>query len=614
MQSPSSQQRCENAPGEAEQIPGSFLLFEAIDAPLLVMNEDGRVVFFNGAAERATGYRRKNVLGTRFFDEMTLPDDSSNYLTHNGIFAERNGSGSRVIRTFHADASGVLFLAWSAGPVRLQKNGEKYRVFTARDETRERKLLTDEKRHSSAIESINEGVALMDSDWRITYINPAFERITGYARADLIGKRPDVLMDETTEIKFFGSVSRALKNAHNWQGQTVNVRPDGTRYECEESVTALALPDKSYNYVAILRDITEKNRAEKRIREALDYSENIVEHAPVGVWIFDCREILEGTAEYESIHMPFRELSFDLRTAQVNQKLQSILGLPKEAFDDLTLLDPSLVDETHAMEMVKELRALLYGKEVSFETLFQRGEKHIPVFVEAIPLRMMEERAEQIMLMILDMSERKWMDEQLRNSEEELKWTLRKLFQANQALEENSRRLEAISTTDELTGVPNRRKFHEFLGHEWRRSVRKNLPISLVLVDIDYFKYYNDTYGHQGGDECLRTVAQAMNGYMQRTTDLVARFGGEEFVALLPETSLEGALVVAERLRSLVEKLGLENRRSEFGIVTLSIGVATCFPQDEMEEATIIGAADKALYQAKQEGRNRVHGEMISGS
>lgn len=596
-----------------DRISGAFQIFEALEVPVLVLNEENRVVYFNRAAEKFSGYRRNDVLGSRFFEEMTLPDDSSQYLTHGGVFDENGRLGTKLIRTFHADVERVTFLAWSRGSTILRKDGKKYYVYTARDETGERRLLTEEKRHYSVIQSIYEGVALMDAEWKIFYINPAFERITGYSRSEVIGKRPDVLMESDDDVKFFGSISSALNEGGVWKGETANVRPDGSTYDCEESVTTIDMPDGTNNYVAILRDVTEKNRAEKRIRDALEYTENLVEHAPVGVWIFDVSE-MDGTGfEQQELHQRFEALSFELRTSQVNQKLVSILGFDRDEFDHLSMLDPSLVDEDRAMDMIKEIRTLLYGDAVSFETVFHRGEKSIPVLIEAIPLRIVEGKASQVMLMVLDMTERKWMDEQLQKSEEELKWTLRKLFQANQALEENFKRLETISTTDELTGVPNRRKFHDFLGHEWRRAMRKKAPISLVLLDVDYFKYYNDTYGHQGGDDCLKQVARAMSDYMQRTTDLFARYGGEEFVAVLPDTDLEGALIVAERLRAIVENLKLENERSEFKVVTLSIGVATYIPGDDMEEREIIESADQALYQAKQEGRNRAHGVRIVG-
>jgi diguanylate cyclase (GGDEF)-like protein len=131
--------------------------------------------------------------------------------------------------------------------------------------------------------------------------------------------------------------------------------------------------------------------------------------------------------------------------------------------------------------------------------------------------------------------------------------------------------------------------------------------MGLVLIDIDYFKLYNDNYGHQQGDDCLKQVAWALNGAMRRPGDLVARYGGEEFVVVLPKTDLQGAMIVAERLRAAIEALNLEHGCSKCaGHVTISLGAAACMAQAETPTAELIGAADKALYAAKGSGRNRV--------
>jgi diguanylate cyclase (GGDEF)-like protein len=175
------------------------------------------------------------------------------------------------------------------------------------------------------------------------------------------------------------------------------------------------------------------------------------------------------------------------------------------------------------------------------------------------------------------------------------------------ALEEANAKLERLSFLDGLTNIANRRRFDEFLDAEWRRCLRSGQPLSLVLADIDFFKAYNDTYGHEAGDEILKKVAGALAATVSRPADLVARYGGEEFVVVLPVTDESGAQYLAERLRSAVEALGIPHAKSAAGAhVTLSVGVATVVPARETSAASLVETADGALYTAKRGGRNRV--------
>lgn len=172
------------------------------------------------------------------------------------------------------------------------------------------------------------------------------------------------------------------------------------------------------------------------------------------------------------------------------------------------------------------------------------------------------------------------------------------LEQANEHLAKAIETLHRISTQDGLTGVANRRLFDETLGLEWRRAARSRAPVTLLLLDIDHFKDFNDAHGHQSGDECLRRVAQTLRESVHRAADLVARYGGEEFAVLLPETDAEHARIIAEAIRERIESGGQ---------VTASIGVATCVPpRDVSGVEEFIGVADEALYDAKRQGRNRV--------
>jgi diguanylate cyclase (GGDEF)-like protein len=170
-----------------------------------------------------------------------------------------------------------------------------------------------------------------------------------------------------------------------------------------------------------------------------------------------------------------------------------------------------------------------------------------------------------------------------------------------------SDRFRDMATLDGLTGIANRRRFDMFLEQEWSRSMRAASPLSLILMDIDFFKPFNDNYGHAHGDDCLKQVAQALQSTMTRTTDLVARYGGEEFVCVLPETDREGVELFGEKLRNAVSGLKFPHAHSKTADhVTISLGGITTTPTKEAKAEELITSADKNLYQAKEQGRNRL--------
>lgn len=172
--------------------------------------------------------------------------------------------------------------------------------------------------------------------------------------------------------------------------------------------------------------------------------------------------------------------------------------------------------------------------------------------------------------------------------------------------------LVLLARTDGLTGLNNRRSFGEVLDREWRRARRAHSVFSLLFVDVDRFKAYNDTYGHQAGDDALAAVARCIGENIRRPLDTAARYGGEEFVVLLPDTPQTGAAQIAERIRAAIDDLALEHAGSEYGRVTASIGLATWTPDQDGEPSAVIREADEALYYAKLTGRNKVAASQAS--
>ncbi|GAB7078939.1 hypothetical protein JCM14635_06120 [Megalodesulfovibrio paquesii] len=175
------------------------------------------------------------------------------------------------------------------------------------------------------------------------------------------------------------------------------------------------------------------------------------------------------------------------------------------------------------------------------------------------------------------------------------------------ALEESNKKLEAMTNEDGLTKISNRRHFDMVLANECSRHARNHATLSLILLDIDYFKNFNDAYGHVAGDACLQRVAFAMAQCLKRPTDLAARYGGEEFVCLLPETDLIGAVSVAESIRKAIEGLSITHDKSSVSqFVSVSIGLVSLSCDSETKPSDVVKYADALLYRAKNEGRNRI--------
>jgi diguanylate cyclase (GGDEF)-like protein len=277
-------------------------------------------------------------------------------------------------------------------------------------------------------------------------------------------------------------------------------------------------------------------------------------------------------------------------------------------------------DTQYPLEKQPLIRAL-QGEHVTVnDIVFQCGNKRIPLEISATPIYDSPNTISYAIAVFQDISQRLQADEeQIRFIKEreaknaalrlnsQLQQEIAERQKAESDLQKANQELKRLANLDGLTKVANRRRLDEYLSHEWQILSVEQAPLSFLLCDVDYFKHYNDTYGHQVGDDCLKKIAQALTQTVRRSTDLVARYGGEEFAIILPNTSSKGALQVAKAVQLQMSQLKIMHALSSVSqYVTLSIGVASLIPNQNLFPETLINLADVALYKSKQQGRNRV--------
>jgi diguanylate cyclase (GGDEF)-like protein/PAS domain S-box-containing protein len=332
-------------------------------------------------------------------------------------------------------------------------------------------------------------------------------------------------------------------------------------------------------FILYLEDITESKRQERELRDKEA----------------ELRVLLESTKA-----IPWK-LNWETKQfTYIGPQIEDVLGFPRNSWTGSEVwverIHPEdqdwVVDYCHAksvagLDHFADYRALNSGGEV--------------VWIRDV-VRVLQDKNGKVVGLVgfmLDITEKKL-------AEQELAQAKRVAEQANQELQIFNQKLQRLVTLDGLTGIANRRCFDDRLLFEWTRLLREQHYLALILIDVDYFKQYNDHYGHLAGDDCLIHIAQAINSVVKRSTDLFARYGGEEFGLLLPCTNLEGAIVFADEVQAIVRRLAISHECSKVSnYITLSMGIASMIPGINRVADQLIALADQALYAAKQQGRNQ---------
>jgi diguanylate cyclase (GGDEF)-like protein/PAS domain S-box-containing protein len=451
--------------------------------------------------------------------------------------------------------------------------------------------------------SFPEPVVLLDHNGNILDMNERFHKWLGSSPKELIGKK-------FPELPFFSAKSKDRAQEFFPKGMAgKSVFPcelsfignnGEKRTGCVVGVKVKNSRGKIARGLKIILDITERREIEERLQkvlrdleatnrnleEAIERSNLMIMEAEASK--LELNQILNATLDGICV------IDREFRIVRCNKAFLTLLDINQK--DVINKKCHELIDWDLCGSSDCPLSMVLKSAckaECDIEKKHKNGTK-TPILLSANPFKGLDGKTIGIVVNVKDITERKIAEITLQKANQEL---------------------QSLVGKDGLTQIANRRKFDDYLKREWSRLSREQEPLSLIMCDIDYFKFYNDTYGHQSGDDCLCEVARLISQNVTRPADLVARYGGEEFAVILPNTHPEGALHVAENIRLEIQKLKIENKQSPVDkYVTLSLGVASMVPDQKFSYEALIDISDKALYEAKEQGRNRVMLNTINSS
>jgi diguanylate cyclase (GGDEF)-like protein/PAS domain S-box-containing protein len=557
----------------------------------------------NGQIEAMSGYKLDDFMS----GQIKIPDlyhpDEQEMIFREVKKAAKEDRAYHLVHRMRIRDGGWMWVE-SIGKLLVdEKNPEQWYITGFLLDITERKKLQDQYRKLSAIvHNSPASVVVTDIDGTIEYVNPKFEKITGYSSDEAIGKNPSVLKSGLQTQAYYQELWETILAGHEWRGEFSNKKKNGEFYWELASISPIVNDvGKIESFVAVKEDITERKKAEQALEEAkaaLEKQVLALERRNREIALFsqmqsalqDCEtktETYHVLAEYAEQLFP--DVSGSLFEVSPDEELVRLAGwggicsvTPDFPFPDQfeevsqsgesitkAFLSDCYIGEDDAVTAHQSLCIPLFTQGALwgvFQLVLQPGQKVKQSQQLAVSV------AQQYLLTV----------ENLRLQEE----------------------LRGQAVRDPLTGLYNRRYLEESLEREISRAKRKELTLGVIMLDIDHFKQFNDQYGHDVGDIVLRQIGLFLHDSV-RGGDVACRYGGEEFLVILPEICLEDAVERAESLRIGVEKLNMKEYRSYPGKLSVSLGVAL-FPQHGDTGHAVMLAADHAMYQAKHAGRNRV--------
>jgi diguanylate cyclase (GGDEF)-like protein/PAS domain S-box-containing protein len=582
---------------------------------------DGGITFVNEAYCRYYGQSEAELKESNFFTSIA-PED------RNIVRGQLNSlaySNPNFTLEYRISLNGRIY--WHKSDYRgIFREGELVEYQSvARDITEQKKIDTEKLNLIASLHEHEERFRMMADnapvsiwsagvDGGCTFVNRTWLNFTGRTLAKELGNGWLSIVHPEDRERFVRTYRTAFENRERFQQEYRCLRRDGEyRWTINIGIPRFTNDGEFSGYIGSCTDISDRKQAEEILAQQAQRERllsQIVQHIHKSlelehvltaaveqinnflcverIVIFKLDEMQNSRLFYETV-TPGLAASWELTTGS-QQELKEILDRFKQfkrgqilAIDDLQ--QDRLGSEFTAQQKDLGVRSLLMVPLILQDRLWGclcAQQRSKPRQWQLFEIDLMQQLAVQLSIAI----QQSELYEQLSNA---------------------NRALENLATIDAVTGISNRRRFDEFLQNEWQRMAREKQFLSVILCDIDYFKQYNDTYGHVAGDRCLQNVAQAINQTIKRPADLAARYGGEEIVVVLPNTPPEGAYKLAQKMANAVRELKIEHRTSNVSpYVTVSVGVAGCIPNYSLSPLTSIDLADTALYRAKEEGRDRV--------
>jgi diguanylate cyclase (GGDEF)-like protein/PAS domain S-box-containing protein len=440
--------------------------------------------------------------------------------------------------------------------------------------------------YTTLAESVPVGIYQNDAQGSCIYINQKTSEIIDISFEECLGHGWVNRLHPDDAERILQSWTQAFNTKTFWQEEYRFLHRDGTIvWVMAQCIFTFNEQGESTGSIGALTDINERKQLEQNLKEYIK-----------------AQKIAEETLRISE--MRYRTLvetlpgiiycwSSQKGEFYVSQQVETILGYTAIQFQKHPCLWNHYIHSDDRERFSRAIQDCIQGKKFAIEYRIQDKQGKWHWFYDCCISSRRETEEIIIEGLAIDLTERK-------KAEILLEETKDKLEKVNQ-------KLEKLVMLDGLTGIPNRRYFDEILLKEWRRLRREEKPLSLMMIDIDYFKNYNDTYGHLLGDKTLILVAQTLANLIQRSADLVARYGGEEFAVILPNTDTKGTQQIAEQITDEIRQLEILHESSQVSkYITLSIGISTMIPHQDQSPKRLINQADNALYCAKSKGRNRI--------
>lgn len=591
---------------------------------IVLTDEEGTVIEWNQAMEAISGLEAQRVVGKPVWEiQVRLAPTEENsaerqqklqMLVTSALRAGEAPWMGRVLETefIHPDGS-HRFIQSVAFPVRT---GRGFMIGgILRDITDRRKA--EEKMHlqGAALDATVNAIVITDINGTITWVNPAFTLLTGYTAQEAIGQNPRLLKSGRHPPSFYEGLWQAILSGSPWQGEVINRRKDGSEYFEEMTVTPIR--DSRGNiahFIAVKQDITQRKQAENSLARRLEFEKALAEISANFVQQSDFAQAIGFALHRLGVLKNVDRVSLYLANPDQSQVEFVSQWCASEARPEpMELKNIPLADHPWFLTVLNAGAILSIDDIASLPLEAETSRKLIDLAglqaVQIVPLIIQEKAAG--VLVFGSETPRSWDEEDkalLHTLSGVLSSTIKKARAEEaerHARHENIRLYQEalqLSRTDPLTGLYNRRYFFELVQKEIERLRRFQHGFSLIILDVDHFKNVNDTYGHLAGDQALREIARLLKS-VTRSIDSVGRFGGEEFIVLLPETNLYEALKVAERIRLAIAEMSLLINDAAIRC-TVSLGIT--YTQDgDIAIDALLSQVDNALYKAKGAGRNR---------